>query len=94
MIVICTQQVVLRPSSLHFFSKPLMEKTMCRGSLKLQNYRASGVLYVQSQTGHYLHPPKLTVTLFPPPEKLAQAKEENLDMHQVLDQTLLELNNL
>lgn len=27
-------------------------------------------------------------------EKLAQAKEENLDMHQVLDQTLLELNNL
>ena len=34
------------------------------------------------------------VTLFPLPEKLAQAKEENLDMHQVLDQTLLELNNL
>ncbi len=28
------------------------------------------------------------------PEKLAQAKEENLNMHQVLDQTLLELNNL
>lgn len=28
------------------------------------------------------------------PEKLAQAKEENLDMHQTLDQTLLELNNL
>lgn len=27
-------------------------------------------------------------------EQLAQAKEENLDMHQVLDQTLLELNNL
>lgn len=27
-------------------------------------------------------------------EKLAQAKEENLDMHQVLDQTLQELNNL
>lgn len=35
------------------------------------------------------------VTFFPPTlEKLAQAKEENLDMHQVLDQTLLELNNL
>lgn len=34
------------------------------------------------------------VTLLPLPEKLAQAKEENLDMHQVLDQTLLELNNL
>lgn len=30
----------------------------------------------------------------PSPEKLAQAKEENLDMHQTLDQTLLELNNL
>lgn len=29
-----------------------------------------------------------------PSEKLAQAKEDNLDMHQVLDQTLLELNNL
>uniref|UniRef100_A0A671MQH9 Tropomyosin beta chain-like n=1 Tax=Sinocyclocheilus anshuiensis TaxID=1608454 RepID=A0A671MQH9_9TELE len=28
------------------------------------------------------------------PEKVAQAKEENLNMHQVLDQTLLELNNL
>lgn len=27
-------------------------------------------------------------------EQLAHAKEENLDMHQVLDQTLLELNNL
>ncbi|RXM93071.1 Tropomyosin alpha-4 chain [Acipenser ruthenus] len=27
-------------------------------------------------------------------EKLAQAKEENLNMHQMLDQTLLELNNL
>lgn len=30
----------------------------------------------------------------PPPEKLAHAKEENLDMHQTLDQTLQELNNL
>lgn len=30
----------------------------------------------------------------PSPEKLATAKEENLDMHQTLDQTLLELNNL
>lgn len=27
-------------------------------------------------------------------EKLSQAKEENLDMHQMLDQTLIELNNL
>lgn len=32
--------------------------------------------------------------LFVPPEKLSQAKEENLGMHQVLDQTLMELNNL
>lgn len=38
----------------------------------------------------------LTMSLFAltSPEKLAQAKEENLNMHQVLDQTLLELNNL
>lgn len=35
-----------------------------------------------------------SVILFVLAEKLAQAKEENLDMHQVLDQTLLELNNL
>lgn len=28
------------------------------------------------------------------PEKLSSAKEENLGMHQVLDQTLLELNSL
>lgn len=27
-------------------------------------------------------------------EKLSQAKEENIDMHQMLDQTLMELNNL
>ena len=27
-------------------------------------------------------------------EKLSQAKEENLGMHQMLDQTLMELNNL
>ncbi|CAG5867085.1 unnamed protein product [Menidia menidia] len=27
-------------------------------------------------------------------KNLASAKEENLDMHQVLDQTLLELNNM
>lgn len=36
----------------------------------------------------------LTECLLTSPEKLAQAKEENLNMHQVLDQTLLELNNL
>lgn len=29
-----------------------------------------------------------------PTEKLSQAKEENLDMHQMMDQTLMELNNL
>lgn len=28
------------------------------------------------------------------PEKLSHAKEENLGMHQVLDQTLQELNSL
>lgn len=28
------------------------------------------------------------------PEKLSSAKEENLGMHQVLDQTLQELNSL
>lgn len=27
-------------------------------------------------------------------EKLSQAKEESLNMHQMLDQTLMELNNL
>lgn len=27
-------------------------------------------------------------------EKVAHAKEENLSMHQMLDQTLLELNNM
>uniref|UniRef100_UPI0001D8E4DE Capsid assembly scaffolding protein,Tropomyosin alpha-1 chain n=1 Tax=Gallus gallus TaxID=9031 RepID=UPI0001D8E4DE len=27
-------------------------------------------------------------------EKVAHAKEENLNMHQMLDQTLLELNNM
>lgn len=27
-------------------------------------------------------------------EKLSHAKEENLEMHQMLDQTLMELNNL
>lgn len=37
----------------------------------------------------------LCLFCFPlPTEKLAQAKEENLGMHQVLDQTLMELNNL
>lgn len=36
-----------------------------------------------------------TVSLFFfSPEKLSSAKEENLGMHQVLDQTLLELNSL
>lgn len=37
---------------------------------------------------------KLEKTIDDLEEKLAQAKEENLNMHQVLDQTLLELNNL
>lgn len=37
----------------------------------------------------------LTMSLFfPSPEKLSHAKEENLGMHQVLDQTLQELNSL
>lgn len=30
----------------------------------------------------------------PTTEKVAHAKEENLSMHQMLDQTLLELNNM
>lgn len=37
---------------------------------------------------------KLEKTIDDLEEKLGQAKEENLNMHQVLDQTLLELNNL
>lgn len=36
-------------------------------------------------------PPHL---LLPLTETLASAKEENVEIHQTLDQTLLELNNL
>lgn len=39
---------------------------------------------------------QLFMTSFSNPitEKVAHAKEENLSMHQMLDQTLLELNNM
>ncbi|XP_039988147.1 tropomyosin alpha-1 chain isoform X2 [Xiphias gladius] len=37
---------------------------------------------------------KLEKTIDDLEEKLSHAKEENLDMHQMLDQTLMELNNL
>lgn len=46
-------------------------------------------------------PPVSPLTSPPPPhvllpltETLASAKEENVEIHQTLDQTLLELNNL
>lgn len=39
----------------------------------------------------YPPPPHL---LLPLTETLASAKEENVEIHQTLDQTLLELNNL
>lgn len=46
--------------------------------------------------------PRLSPSVSPPPphvllpltETLASAKEENVEIHQTLDQTLLELNNL
>lgn len=36
----------------------------------------------------------LPYVLLPLAETLASAKEENVEIHQTLDQTLLELNNL
>ena len=38
--------------------------------------------------------PALPHMLLPLTETLASAKEENVEIHQTLDQTLLELNNL
>lgn len=38
--------------------------------------------------------PPLPHVLLPLTETLASAKEENVEIHQTLDQTLLELNNL
>ena len=38
--------------------------------------------------------PFMTQFSDPITEKVAHAKEENLSMHQMLDQTLLELNNM
>lgn len=38
--------------------------------------------------------PPLPYLLLPLTETLASAKEENVEIHQTLDQTLLELNNL
>lgn len=39
-------------------------------------------------------PPPPPHVLLPLTETLASAKEENVEIHQTLDQTLLELNNL
>lgn len=51
------------------------------------------LLSVQTTTGCDA---QLLMTQFSNPitEKVAHAKEENLSMHQMLDQTLLELNNM
>ncbi|XP_033981911.1 interleukin-6 receptor subunit beta-like isoform X2 [Trematomus bernacchii] len=52
------------------------------------------ITQVRCQLGDWSDWSDNTTTKTAEDQKLAQAKEENLDMHQVLDQTLLELNNL